>query len=858
MTTARVDRKIAIGTSVVLALALSACGGGGGVNSTPVPVPPTADLPPPPPPPAPPAIVPPSPPPPVVVTPPPPPVVVTPLPTVVAPPPSPPPAVVPPPPPPPPVVVAPPPSPPPPPPVVVAPPPSTNFTTTEYLRSDGPSFHRAITAYQAGATGRGVTVGVIDSGIDPNSHEFTGRIHAQSGDVTGAGRSLGDDDGHGTEVTRVIAAAKDDRDVHGLAYNATILALRADQAGSCTTAAPDKDAASCSFFDTSIAAGVNRAVDNGARVINISLGGAGGASTTLRAAINRATLAGIVVVVSAGNEASAAAPAFDPNNPSPFAQALLGSGNGLVIISTSVDDSDVISNFSNKAGASQNSVLSALGQGICCEYRNDTIYRFVENGQTFVRTFNGTSFSAAQISGAATLLAQAFPNLTGAQIVSLLLSSARDKGAAGTDAIYGRGVLDIGRAFAPAGTTSLAGTNMAVPLSGNGGTTSVPMGDVALSNRPLPAVVLDSYGRAYDINIAEGIHTSAPRLRLTPVLVDQGRSVSLSRGATELAFSISARNGGSAELAPLALSHGQQNQARILAGRISATIARDTRFSLGIRQAAAGQVAALQGMSGGAFLTATDARMEGGLERTPDQSFAMRHQLGSFGLTGNVETGATYVFERGAAMFFRTTQKRYPYASAGLGVDRPIGPAKLAVGTNWIREDETILGARFANFIGHNGARSVFVDGRGDVKLFGSWSLSASWRQGWTYANAGGSLTGQSVLHSNAFSMDVSGSNILASNDGLAFRIAQPLRVTRGGLALNVPVAYDYATLGTTFGVRQFSLAPKGQEIASELVWGVPMYGGYFSSNLFWRKEPGHFDAAPDDVGVAFRLQFDF
>ena len=426
MATARVDRKIAIGTSVVLALALSACGGGGGggVNSTPVPVPPTADLLPPPPPPAPPAIVPPPPPPPVVVTPPPPP-------------------------------------------VVVAPPPSTNFITTEYLRSDGPSFHRAITAYQAGATGRGVTVGVIDSGIDPNSHEFTGRIHAQSGDVTGAGRSLGDDDGHGTEVTRVIAAAKDDRDVHGLAYHATILALRADQAGSCTTAAPDKDAASCSFFDTSIAAGVNRAVDNGARVINISLGGAGGASTPLRAAINRATLAGIVVVVSAGNEASAAAPAFDPNNPSPFAQALLGSGNGLIIISTSVDDNDVISNFSNKAGASQNSVWSALGQGICCEYRNDTIYRFVENGQTFVRTFNGTSFSAAQISGAATLLAQAFPNLTGAQIVSLLLSSARDKGAAGTDAIYGRGVLEIGRAFAPAGTTSLAGTNMAVPLSGN-------------------------------------------------------------------------------------------------------------------------------------------------------------------------------------------------------------------------------------------------------------------------------------------------------------------------------------------------------------------------------------------------------
>ena len=273
-----------------------------------------------------------------------------------------------------------PPAPPAPPPVVAPPPPtppppptSPNFATAEFNQSDGPGFHNAITAYRTGASGLGVTVGVIDSGIDPNSHEFTGRIHAQSGDVTGAGRPLGDDDGHGTEVTRVLAAAKDDRDVHGIAFNATILALRADQAGSCTTAAPGEDAAECSFYDSAIAAGVDRAIDNGARVINISLGGAGGASATLRAAINRATQAGIIIVASAGNEGNDAVPAFDPNNPSPFAQALLANGNGLVIIAASVDDQGVISNFSNKAGVSQASVLSALGQGICCEYRDDAI-----------------------------------------------------------------------------------------------------------------------------------------------------------------------------------------------------------------------------------------------------------------------------------------------------------------------------------------------------------------------------------------------------------------------------------------------------------------------------------------------------
>ena len=790
------SRSVAIGSSIVFALALSACGsgstgGGGGISSTPAPsaAPPVSAPPPPPPPP---------------------------------------------------------------------PPPTTNFATSEYNRSDGPGLHNAITAYRAGATGQGIIVGVIDSGIDPGSHEFAGRIHSQSGDVTGAGRPLGDDDGHGTVVTRIIAAAKDDRDTHGIAFNATILALRADQSGSCTTAAPGEDEASCSFFDSAIATGVNRAVDNGARVINISLGGANGANSLLRSAINRATAAGIVVVVSAGNEGNDTSPAFDPNNPSPFAQALVANGNGLVIIATSVDDQGVISDFSNRAGASQNTVLSALGEGVCCEYQNDTIYRFQQNGQTFVRVFNGTSFSAPQIAGAAALLAQAFPNLTGQQIVNLLLTSARDAGAAGTDAIYGRGILDIARAFAPAGTTSLAGTTTVVPLAGNGGTTSGPMGDVALSNRPVDAVILDSYGRAYDINLAHGLNASTPRLRLTPALIDQGRSVSMGVGTTQIAFSIRGGASGTVDVLPLALSDGQQRQARVLAGRVSAEIARDTRFSLGIRQAAAGQVAALQNMQSGAFLTASEARLESGFERLAGSSFALRREIAGFGLTGSVEMGDVRLFERSGLEFSRSGTHRYPYSTLGFSLDRQLAGAKLALGASWMQEDETVLGARFAQFIGQNGARSLFLDGNGEVALGSKWLLAASWRQGWTYAQGGGSISGSSLLKSNAFSLDIARPNALTSGDRIALRVAQPLRVTGGGLALNVPVSYDYATLTPTFGIRRFSLAPKGREIASELAWTVPLTGGYFSSNIFWRQEPGHFENMPNDVGVAFRLQYDF
>lgn len=796
-----IDQKIVIGTAVVFALTLSACGGGGGVSSTPPAPPPPVDVPP--------ALT----PPPPIATPPPP----------------------------------------------VAPPPTTmNFITPEFTRSDGPSFHKAITAYQTGVSGRGVTVGVIDSGIDPSSHEFTGRLHPQSGDVTGAGRALGDDDGHGTAVTRVIAAAKDDRDVHGIAFNATILALRADQSGSCTTPKAGEDEAKCSFFDSAIAAGVNRAVDNRARVINISLGGAGGASSALRAAISRATSAGIVIVVSAGNEGNDAEPAFDPNNPSPFAQALLANGNGLVIISTSVDDKGVISEFSNKAGVAQTSVLSALGQSICCQYENDAIYRFEQNGQSFVRVFNGTSFSAPQIAGAAALLAEAFPNLTGAQIVNLLLTKARDAGDPGTDMIYGRGILDIANAFAPAGATSLAGTTTAVPLAGDGGTTSAPMGDVVLSDRPLNAVILDGYGRAYNINLAHGLNATTPRLKLTPALIDHGRSISMGQGITHIAVSISSGDTGQATVSPLNLSGKQNAQARLLAARVSGALSSDMRFSLGIRQTAAAQVAALQEMNSGAFLTATDARLDSGFERAPGQAFALRRQIGRFGLTASAETGDARIFERRARDVARERNNAYPYASLGMSLDRQLGAAKIALSADWLREDQTLLGARFARFIGQNGARTLFVGARSDVQLSRDWSIGAGWRQGWTSANRGASLTQGSRLESNAFSLDATGGNVFAANDRLSFRIAQPLRVARGGLSLNVPIAYDYATLSTSFGVRRFSLAPEGREIASEVAWILPISGGYFTSNLFWRQEPGHFENAPDDIGVAFRLQFGF
>src|SRR4029079_6961090 len=138
--------------------------------------------------------------------------------------------------------------------------------TPEYQASQYSVVSNAISAYNAGATGQGIKIGIVDSGINPDLNEFAGRIDPASGDVAGT-RGVSDEGGHGTAVSAVAAAARNGQNTMGVAFNATIVSERADDPGSCAS----KDG--CSFFAPAIAAGVDAARVAGAKVINLSLGG---------------------------------------------------------------------------------------------------------------------------------------------------------------------------------------------------------------------------------------------------------------------------------------------------------------------------------------------------------------------------------------------------------------------------------------------------------------------------------------------------------------------------------------------------------------------------------------------------------
>lgn len=705
-----------------------------------------------------------------------------------------------------------PPAPPPPP-----PPPSSNFNTVEYSRSNAAVQAQAISAYQAGATGQGVVAAVIDSGVNQNSAEFAGRISPLSADLTGSNRGIQDIGGHGTAVSSVLLGAKNDVQMHGVAFNATLLTARTDTPGSCND--PNASNSGCTHNDNAIAAGVDLAVRANARVINISLGGSP-ANSTLRAAIGRATAAGVVVVISAGNEFKT-----DPTaaaNPDPLAQIALDPvARGLVLIAGATNSSRIIADFSNRAGIGAQYYLTALGVEVLAPD---------ETGRMFL--YDGTSFSAPVISGAVALLAQAFPNLTGTQIVDLLLRTTTDLGAAGVDSIYGRGELNLAKAFAPQGSTLLGKTAIPVSLTSNG-TLSAPMGDAGQSG--MSVAIRDGYDRDYLVDLSPTLARAPRPLSLTPALTSQTRNLSASGGTTTLALSV-------AERTPerMLLSTADYRNARALAGSVATRIGPKTALALGIARGSEGLDRSLAHNRAPAFLVADAGK---GLDKAPMGAFALRHNVAGIGVTLAAESGDLQLWERGSFGPRSDRYQRYRYGAVTLGMDGQVGPLNLAGRITRMNEDRTILGARLDGALSGGGATSWFADARATLIPADHWQFGASMRRGWTLVPAG-LARGNSTIQTRALSLDMTRTALFTGTDSLSLRWAEPLRVTSGGIDLT--------------GIALLNLAPSGHERDLEAVYAAPAGPGWLTLNGFWRQQPNNFASAPDDIGAAVRYSFAF
>ena len=704
------------------------------------------------------------------------------------------------------------------------PPPAGQFNTAEYRRSNAATHIGAITAYEEGAHGAGIKIGVVDSGIDVDSAEFSGRVDPLSRDVA-AFRGIDDRGGHGTSVTAVAAAARNDSGMHGVAPEVVIVVARADEPGSCG----DEDG--CTYPDRNIARGVDLAVDAGARVINISLGGSAAASSLMRA-IDRATAAGTVIVISAGNDGEA--------NPDPLALAALSrEARGRVLIAGSVDATNIISDFSNQAGVGAQHYLVTLG---------DRVRSFDENGTAFL--YSGTSYAAPGVVGALALLFSAFPNLTADQAIAIIKDTAVDLGAAGIDDVYGNGLLDLRQAFEPQGGLSIAGTSMSAAPQDPLVTTGGAAGDAAKFGGALAGVVaLDSYDRAFEVDISSSLRSSPARGRLAGALLSHAGGGAARVGAAELGFAT--------QQGALALAGSNEERDLDVRGGTAPILRR-------------GYVegAPAEGVSVAAAYGYAPDELNALANGVSAPSPAYLAQAGALDAEGiAAQAGLSAAVERGALRISAAAAGGKAYdglAGEALGgvrrlrfdIARQFPGASVSLGWEHLREEGSFLGSRGSQALGVGGARSDFVTAGGQVDVGGAWQLRAEAKAGVTQLETNGGLaSGAGGLTATGFALGLSKPDAFAPGDMFGVQLSQPLRFESGRIDLSVPAGWDYAAEAPVLETRALRLSPSGRELALEAAYSRPFAGGSITANGFYRHQPGHSASAPADIGVALRLQ---
>jgi hypothetical protein len=358
-----------------------------------------------------------------------------------------------------------------------------------------------------------VVVAVIDSGVAPaEAVDIGSNLSPLSTDILAGQRTTSTEDSrHGLYVASIIGARFNGFGTIGVAHRATILSIRADEAGPCEDG--------CAFRSSDLVRSIDFAIANGARIINLSLGGPDRLGTSFEAALVRAVDAGVVVVASAGNR-SAESPGF------PGRYAVDPRFAGAMIATAAAEPTGALASFSNRAGLAAQGVLTAPGGDIITACDGVTCWRV-----------SGTSFAAPHVAGAAALLLQAFPNLTGRQTVDILLRSARDAGEPGADAVFGRGYLDLARAFSPIGGLTAQTAAAPITVSMGAGIAGAAFGD-AFSADVWRMTALDAYERPFDVD-GRGVILPAARAGLSDTLTGRRDAPAPIRAEAQIAPGLS-------------------------------------------------------------------------------------------------------------------------------------------------------------------------------------------------------------------------------------------------------------------------------------------------------------------------------
>jgi len=256
-------------------------------------------------------------------------------------------------------------------------------------------------AYDAGYSGEGVVVALLDTGVDVSHPDLAENLMEGWNFVDNNG-NVTDVDGHGTMVAGIVAAAANNGiGVAGVASNVTIMPLKViSESGG-------------SLIDINLA--IRYAADNGADVIGMSLGGTlTKGSIAMETAVNYAYQKGCVLVAAAGNN----------DTTEPFYPAAYEN----VIAVSAINETDQKASFSNYGD-----YIDFCAPGV------NIVTTGKDGGYV---SGSGTSFAAPFVTGVVAVMLSKYPSLSNGNVTETLRAQAEDLGEEGWDPFYGWGLVD--------------------------------------------------------------------------------------------------------------------------------------------------------------------------------------------------------------------------------------------------------------------------------------------------------------------------------------------------------------------------------------------------------------------------------
>jgi len=280
-------------------------------------------------------------------------------------------------------------------------------------------------------TGKGVTVALIDTGVDPGHESLADRIVAFK-DFVNDQTTPYDDNGHGTHCASLIAGEKGT----GVAPDAKLVVVKVmDRDGACYLSDALKALDWC----------LENKERYGIKVVSFSVGGETPSDGTslLDEACNRMVDEGLVMCVAAGNSGPASSSIVIP-----------GDADKVITVGA-VDSSGSIFELSSRGPASDGEIkpdLVTLGVNVVSALAGS------KDGYS---SMSGTSMAVPQVSGATAILLEAKPDLGPAGVKRTLLKTADDLGQSGPDNVYGYGALNLTNAL---DSVEAAPTKLSAPV----------------------------------------------------------------------------------------------------------------------------------------------------------------------------------------------------------------------------------------------------------------------------------------------------------------------------------------------------------------------------------------------------------